>query len=71
MLRLLLCCPERVPQRFVKPLPIVVVVWPTVIASPAQVPAVGPSNTVAASKSNLCDKKKYLDSVIQIFSAEV
>ena len=54
-----------------KPLPIVVVVWLTVIASPVHAPVAGPSNTVAASKSNLCDKKKYLDSVIQIFSAEV
>ena len=56
MLKLLLCCPVKVPQRLVK-LPIVVVVWVTVIASPAHAPAVGPSNTVAASKSNLCDKK--------------
>ena len=56
MLNLLLCCPVSVPQRFAK-LPSVVVVWPTVIVSPAQEPAVGCSNTVADSKSNLCDKK--------------
>ena len=56
MSKLLLCCPESVPHKSSK-LPIVVVVCPTVIASPAQSPAVGPSNTVAASKSNLCDKK--------------
>ena len=39
MLKLLLCCPVKTPQRFVKPLPIVpVVVWVTVIWSVAQSP---------------------------------
>ena len=66
ILKLLLCCPVKVPHRFSNA-PIVDVVCVTVIVSTSHVPPVvavpdapfvGPANTVAASKSNLCDKKK-------------
>ena len=65
ILKLLLCCPERVPQRLTNPpVPVVRDVSVTVIVSTSQVPSVavpppvvGGANTVAASKSNLCDKK--------------